>query len=186
MIVGSIRDCVVAQRRPRRDVVVWRPQSPAEARNEQALRALHCNGKAMGSWRAAHLATRSFGQCSGSAKGRMGDSAARRPEDTRQLLVFLVAGPVYPGRSSRDSVAASRFVTTRPCAAECVHCKIPSSSAQTMGTFSHSATTARLRRLDRPGRRTCIRCPSACSCSALRAYQCLAGYDNGNTRCLLL
>jgi hypothetical protein len=45
-------------------------------------------------------------------RGRMGCLAAQRPGDTRQLLVFVVAGPVYPGRSSRDSVAASRFVTT--------------------------------------------------------------------------
>jgi hypothetical protein len=45
-------------------------------------------------------------------RGRMGCVAARRPEGTRQLLVFVVAGPVYPGRSSRDSVTARRFVTT--------------------------------------------------------------------------
>lgn len=32
----------------------------AEARNEQALRALHCNGKAMGSWRGRALGNPEF------------------------------------------------------------------------------------------------------------------------------
>lgn len=136
-----IRDCrsspTAAKARCRRLGITQSQVPAAEARNEQAPQALHCDGKAEGPWHPGYLGGHRTWQpsASGSAlavqKGRMGVSAALRPEATRQVLVFVVAECASPGDLRGTPWL---FVTTHwPCAAECVHSKIPSSSPRPWG-----------------------------------------------------
>jgi hypothetical protein len=131
----------------------------------------------------AHLATRSFGQCSGCAKGANGlprCSAAWRHPAVAGLCRRrpCLSWAIFAGLRGCESVCDD----TQPCAAECVRCKIPSPSAQTVGTSSHPATTARLRRLDRApedGPASGSTRASACSCSTLGTYHFRRGTTMG-------